>query len=93
MEREFIPINIAVLTVSDTRTLENDTSGGYIVQRMTEEPDALLDALRAFLGSPCRGASSGTTTLTPSSRHLRGICSEFSPRRGPDRPRRIQVHH
>jgi len=36
MEREFIPINIAVLTVSDTRTTENDTSGGYIVQRMTE---------------------------------------------------------
>jgi molybdenum cofactor biosynthesis protein B len=36
MEREFIPINIAVLTVSDTRTMENDTSGGYIVQRMTD---------------------------------------------------------
>ena len=33
-EREFIPINIAVLTVSDTRTLENDTSGGYIAERM-----------------------------------------------------------
>ena len=36
MEREFIPINVAVLTVSDTRTVETDTSGGYIVQRMTE---------------------------------------------------------
>jgi molybdenum cofactor biosynthesis protein B len=36
MEREFIPVNVAVLTVSDTRTLETDTSGGYIVQRMTE---------------------------------------------------------
>jgi molybdenum cofactor biosynthesis protein B len=36
MEREFIPIHIAVLTVSDTRTFENDTSGGYVVQRMTE---------------------------------------------------------
>jgi molybdenum cofactor biosynthesis protein B len=35
-DREFIPINIAVLTVSDTRDLENDTSGGYIRQRMTE---------------------------------------------------------
>lgn len=34
MEREFIPINIAVLTVSDTRTLETDTSGGYIAERM-----------------------------------------------------------
>ncbi len=35
MEREFISINIAVLTVSDTRTVETDTSGGYIVERMT----------------------------------------------------------
>lgn len=36
MEREFIPINIAVLTVSDTRTKETDTSGAYIAQRMRE---------------------------------------------------------
>ena len=36
MEREFIPVNVAVLTVSDTRSIETDTSGGYIAQRMTE---------------------------------------------------------
>jgi len=36
-DREFIPVNIAVLTVSDTRTIETDGSGGYIVQRMTQE--------------------------------------------------------
>jgi molybdenum cofactor biosynthesis protein B len=36
MEREFIPVNIAVLTVSDTRTIENDTSGGYIADRLAE---------------------------------------------------------
>lgn len=36
MEREFIPVNIAVLTVSDTRTMENDTSGAYIADRLTE---------------------------------------------------------
>lgn len=35
MEREFIPINAAVLTVSDTRTLETDTSGQLIVDRLT----------------------------------------------------------
>jgi molybdenum cofactor biosynthesis protein B len=29
-------VNIAVLTVSDTRTLENDTSGGAIVQALIE---------------------------------------------------------
>lgn len=36
MEREFIPVNVAVLTVSDTRTIENDTSGAYIADRLTE---------------------------------------------------------
>lgn len=35
-EREFIPVNVAVLTVSDSRTLETDTSGQYIVDRLAE---------------------------------------------------------
>lgn len=34
-DRDFLPVNIAVLTVSDTRTLETDTSGAYIADRMT----------------------------------------------------------
>jgi len=34
-EREFKPINIAVLTVSDTRTTENDTSGDILAGRVT----------------------------------------------------------
>ncbi len=36
MEREFIPVNVAVLTVSDTRTLVTDTSGRLIEDRMRE---------------------------------------------------------
>ena len=36
MEREFIPVNVAVLTVSDTRTLETDTSGKLIADRLGE---------------------------------------------------------
>lgn len=32
----FVPLNIAVLTVSDTRTLETDTSGQVFVDRLTE---------------------------------------------------------
>ncbi len=32
---EFLPLNIAVLTVSDTRTLDNDTSGQILVDRLT----------------------------------------------------------
>ncbi|MFZ5956144.1 molybdenum cofactor biosynthesis protein B [Pseudomonas sp. QL9] len=31
----FVPLNIAVLTVSDTRTLETDTSGQLFVDRLT----------------------------------------------------------
>ncbi|MEJ7602311.1 MAG: molybdenum cofactor biosynthesis protein B [Kofleriaceae bacterium] len=36
MEREFLPVNVAVLTVSDTRTLETDTSGKLIADRLAE---------------------------------------------------------
>ena len=36
MEREFIPVNVAVLTVSDTRTEADDTSGAYIASRLAE---------------------------------------------------------
>lgn len=35
-ERTFKPINIAVLTVSDTRTAENDTSGDILVERVRD---------------------------------------------------------
>jgi len=31
----FVPLNVAVLTVSDTRTPENDTSGDLIAERLT----------------------------------------------------------
>jgi molybdenum cofactor biosynthesis protein B len=34
MTREFIPVNVAVLTVSDTRTLATDTSGQLIVDTL-----------------------------------------------------------
>ena len=33
-ERDFLPVNIAVLTVSDSRTLEDDKSGMTLVQRI-----------------------------------------------------------
>ena len=34
--RRFIPVNIAVLTVSDTRTAANDTSGDALVERIAK---------------------------------------------------------
>ena len=33
--RPFVPLNIAVLTLSDTRTRENDTSGDLIVEKLS----------------------------------------------------------
>ena len=36
MEAAFIPVHVAVLTVSDTRTVETDTTGKYIADRLTE---------------------------------------------------------
>lgn len=33
-DRPFVPVNVAVLTVSDTRTIENDTSGQAIVEAL-----------------------------------------------------------
>jgi molybdenum cofactor biosynthesis protein B len=56
--REFIPVNAAVLTVSDTRTLETDTSGGTVAERLTTAGHRVaareivtdeIDAIRAVL--------------------------------------------
>ena len=35
--KKFLPVNIAVLTVSDTRTLETDTSGQLLADRMNAD--------------------------------------------------------
>ena len=35
-KRKFISINIAVLTISDSRTLKEDTSGEFLVQSITD---------------------------------------------------------
>ncbi len=35
-ERELIPVNIAVMTVSDSRTEDTDTSGKLLVERLSE---------------------------------------------------------
>ncbi|MBJ6371257.1 molybdenum cofactor biosynthesis protein B [Sedimentitalea arenosa] len=40
---EFIPVRIAVLTVSDTRSIEEDRSGQVLVDRLTEAGHLLAD--------------------------------------------------
>src|SRR5512134_1656578 len=41
--REFIPVRIAVMTVSDTRTEDSDTSGKTLVERLTHAGHVLAD--------------------------------------------------
>jgi molybdenum cofactor biosynthesis protein B len=63
--RPFVAVNIAVLTVSDTRTLATDTSGDALAARITtanhhlaaraivrDEADAIVDYLRAWIADP-----------------------------------------
>ncbi|MFN3172012.1 MAG: molybdenum cofactor biosynthesis protein B [Hyphomicrobiales bacterium] len=41
--RRFVPLNIAVLTVSDTRTLDDDKSGDVLVDRLEKADHNLAD--------------------------------------------------
>jgi len=63
--RPFLPVNIAVLTVSDTRTLDTDTSGATLADRIAksghtvairaiekDEPDLIEARLRAWIADP-----------------------------------------
>ncbi len=64
-DRRFIPVNIAVLTVSDTRTESDDTSGQTLVERIanagltlvdraivTDDEAAIVAWLRAWIADP-----------------------------------------
>lgn len=63
--KEFIPVRIAILTVSDSRSLEEDRSGQVLVDRLIEaghvladrkilpdERDQIADQLRAWVADP-----------------------------------------
>jgi molybdopterin adenylyltransferase len=41
--RNFVPLHIAVCTISDTRTLENDTSGGFLCDILQQKNHILQD--------------------------------------------------
>ena len=78
-EREFIPIRIAVLTVSDTRTAEDDKSGNTLADRITnaghsvtarlilpDERTTIAEQLRTWCADPDIDViiSTGGTGLT-----------------------------
>ncbi len=63
--RPFIAVNVAVLTVSDTRTLATDTSGALLAERVTkaghrvatrviekDDADAIAALLRGWIADP-----------------------------------------
>jgi molybdenum cofactor biosynthesis protein B len=63
--REFKPLRIAVLTVSDTRSLDDDRSGDLLVERLTsaghdladrdivkDDPDSIARRFRAWIDDP-----------------------------------------
>jgi molybdenum cofactor biosynthesis protein B len=63
--RAFVPVNIAILTVSDTRDLSSDRSGDTLAQRieaaghrladraiLRDEADLIADKLRAWIADP-----------------------------------------
>ncbi len=76
----FHPLNIAVLTVSDTRTMETDTSGALLVERLTgaghrlaaraivvDDVEAIREQMRAWIADPAVDivVSTGGTGFTP----------------------------
>lgn len=78
-ERDFLPVRIAVLTVSDTRSLAEDRSGDTLVERLTgaghiladrrilpDERAQIADQLRAWCADPGVDVviSTGGTGLT-----------------------------
>jgi molybdenum cofactor biosynthesis protein B len=62
--RQFMPVNIAILTVSDSRTIETDTSGKVLAERVEaaghkvaarklveDNADAIITALRGWIAA------------------------------------------
>ena len=78
-KRPFVPLNIAVLTISDTRKLEDDKSGGTLAERIekaghtvaaraivTDDVEKIRAQMRAFIADPGIDVviSTGGTGLT-----------------------------
>jgi len=78
-KRDFLPVQIAILTVSDTRTLANDDSGDILVERLTaaghklaaralikDDAMAVREQIRAWIGDPAIDVviTTGGTGLT-----------------------------
>ena len=77
--KQFIPLNIAVLTISDTRSLADDKSGATLAERLDAAGHTLaareivtddVEAIRAQssrAGSPIRASTSSSPPAAPAS--------------------------
>ena len=67
--KKFVPLNIAVLTISDTRSLEDDKSGTTLSERITaaghhlaaREPEGSLALRRGVIERSCASNRSEKT--------------------------------
>ena len=63
--RPFLPVNIAILTISDTRTEADDRSGDTLVERLKadghqladraivkDDPDTIVNRLQTWINNP-----------------------------------------
>ena len=51
-KRPFVPLKIAVLTISDTRELDDDKSGATLIERLKSMSDADLNKTVKFFTAP-----------------------------------------
>jgi len=78
-EQAFVPVNIAILTVSDTRTEADDRSGAVLIERLTkaghhlaarailrDDASAIIARLKVWIADPAIDAviATGGTGLT-----------------------------
>src|SRR6476619_6272405 len=77
--KQFVPLNIAVLTMSDTRSLADDKSGATLADRLTaaghklaareivtDDVEAIRAVIRKWIADPCIDAviTTGGTGFT-----------------------------
>ena len=82
--RAFVPVRIAVLTVSDTRDASNDTSGDTLAARIADAGHILADRVESSetIRAPSR------LQLRALDRRSRDRCRDLDRRHGTDGPRR-----
>ena len=96
--KQFVPLNIAVLTISDTRSLADDKSGTTLAERIVAAGHKLagreivaddVDAIRIFvkkwIGGPLVDAADGKSTQSLPQIAAEGVIGHLAARNSDDR--------